>query len=275
MFKVSHVRRYKLLLVVFAATLGVDGLKLIVHHFKLELFGTNPLFSALVTATVFLLGFLLNGVLSDYKESEKLPGDLSTSLEVIALELRAAAIRHPEVDVLTAQRSLTDLVQAILNWLYQRIDTAAMMRALYGSHRAIINAAVRLKPVDAGVSMGLQTRMAAELELGFKVLNRIETIRETSFVPVVYWLAYGGYTLLVAGLVFTKSDKLPEQIFFITVIAFVLLFLLRLIDDLDNPFGLGDPDSAEDVSVEVLQATHRRLQFLEAETEASQLPTAQ
>jgi hypothetical protein len=28
------------------------------------------------------MGFLLNGVLADYKESEKLPGELATGLEV-------------------------------------------------------------------------------------------------------------------------------------------------------------------------------------------------
>jgi len=271
-FPVSHLKRYQLLLLVFAVTLGVDGLKLAVHHYGLELFTINPLFSALVAATVFLLGFLLNGVLSDFKESEKLPGDVSAGLEVLALEVRSAALRHPEVDVLTAQRAMTDLVQAILNWLYQRIDHAAMMRAVQGCHRQITETAIRLKAVDPSVGMSLQTRMMVEFELAFKGLNRIETIRETSFVPLVYWLAYAGAGLLISGLVFSKSASVWESVFFISVISFVLLFLLRLITDLDNPFGHGEEDSAEDVSIEALIGLHRRLQALEAQVEASQLP---
>src|SRR5688572_1927870 len=46
----------------------------------------NPLYTGLVAANVFLLGFLLAGTLADYKESEKLPGDLAASLETIADE---------------------------------------------------------------------------------------------------------------------------------------------------------------------------------------------
>ena len=55
----------------------------------------SPLFSSLVAATVSLLDFLLNGVLSDYKESEKLPGELSTSLFVLAKEIKAISVHTP------------------------------------------------------------------------------------------------------------------------------------------------------------------------------------
>ena len=46
----------------------------------------NPLFSGIVAANVFLMVFLLTGVLGDYKESERLPGELATSIESIAEE---------------------------------------------------------------------------------------------------------------------------------------------------------------------------------------------
>ena len=48
-------------------------LKFIAHQFNWEFISLNPLFSGVVTANIFLLGFLLAGVLTDYKESEKLP----------------------------------------------------------------------------------------------------------------------------------------------------------------------------------------------------------
>ena len=43
------------------------------HVLGLERISVNQLFSAMVASTVFLLGFLLNGVLTDFKESEKIP----------------------------------------------------------------------------------------------------------------------------------------------------------------------------------------------------------
>ena len=43
----------------------------------------NALFSSLVAGTIFLIGFLISGVLSDYKESEKIPSELSASIKTL------------------------------------------------------------------------------------------------------------------------------------------------------------------------------------------------
>ena len=65
--------------------------------------------------------------------------------------------------------------------------------------------------------------------------------------------------LLGAGLMFTVTDALQKSTFFILVIAFLLIFLLRLISDIDNPFGHADATSAEDVSIDLLVDTVVRL----------------
>ena len=89
-----------LLVVVVAITL-----KLAAHWLGWEFISLNPLFSGIVAANVFLMSFLLSGVLTDYKESERLPGELATSLEAVADEAfviysskkaRAAAVNHRE-----------------------------------------------------------------------------------------------------------------------------------------------------------------------------------
>src|SRR5688572_27975591 len=61
-------------------------LKFFAHYMGWEIISLNPLFNSVVAANVFLLGFLLSGTLTDYKESEKLPGDLAASIETIADE---------------------------------------------------------------------------------------------------------------------------------------------------------------------------------------------
>jgi hypothetical protein len=74
------------------ASAGFVLLRALVHRLGLDVLELSPLLSSLVAATVFLLGFLLKGVLSDYKESEKLPGELSTSLFLLAKEIKAIPI---------------------------------------------------------------------------------------------------------------------------------------------------------------------------------------
>ena len=98
-----------------------------------------------------------------------------------------------------------------------------------------------------------------DLAVVLQKINRVQTIRDTTFVPLVYWMADIAAVLLFAGLVMAKSESLVESVFFLAVISFTVILLLRLIGDLDNPFGANDSDSAEDVSIELLRQTISRL----------------
>ena len=83
----KRVKRWRLFILIIRisfASVGFVLLRTLVNLVGLDVLEVSPLLSSLVAATVFLLGFLLNGVLSDYKESEKLPGEISTSLFVLA-----------------------------------------------------------------------------------------------------------------------------------------------------------------------------------------------
>ena len=87
----------------------------------------------------------------------------------------------------------------------------------------------------------------------------MQAIRDTSFAPLVYWMADIAAVLLFAGLVMARAENLPELVFFQAVISFIVILLLRLIDDIDNPFGLSDIRSAENVSIELLEKAVERL----------------
>ena len=262
----SHRRRLRLLVRVLAIVLGLSLLKLLVHQFALEVITVNPLFSALVASTVFLLGFLLNGVLADFKDSEKLPGELASALEALGLEIRGIPAHHVDAQVAVPLVAVADLTHGILAWVRQHLSTHDLMLLYQHAHGRVVDAAVLLRGEST-----LQGRLMSEMAAVLRSVNRIETIRETSFVPLVYWLANAGAALLCGGLVLMKGSSISESVFFLFVIAFLLIFLLNLIRDIDNPFGFSDPSSAEDVSLEVLEAAAGRLQELavEAKVEAS------
>ena len=76
----------KLILYVLPFVAAVIGAKLVVHRLDFEIVPLNAIFSALIGANVFLLGFLISGVLSDFKESEKLPGEIASALLAIVDE---------------------------------------------------------------------------------------------------------------------------------------------------------------------------------------------
>lgn len=76
-------KKWHILIIITPILLATLALKFVFHYFDLEIISLNALFVSMVAATTFLIGFLITGVLSDYKESEKIPGDLASSLEAI------------------------------------------------------------------------------------------------------------------------------------------------------------------------------------------------
>ena len=214
----------------------------------------NPLFSALVASDVFLMGFLLNGVLADYKESEKIPSEIASALVLVAREVQAIPIHHPEANIKEDLDSLVVLGRSILDWLKGKEDTESMLNAYDEAHDHVVLASRWL------AHSSLKGRLMSEMACVLRVLNRVDVIRETDFVKMVYWLAYTATTLLCVGLVLAKTDAIVEACFFLFVIAFLLIFLLHLISDLDNPFGYSDPDSAENICLDVLVSAQAKIE---------------
>jgi hypothetical protein len=201
------------------------------------------------------LGFLLNGVLTDFKESEEISAELAASLQTLNLEIQAIQACHPKVKIAAALAAVTALGQSLLDWLKERITTEQMLVCHTQTHAEVVLASVQIK----GDASTLRGRLMKDLAVVLAKVNWVQAIRDTSFVPLVYWMADIASVLLFAGLVMARAENLPELVFFQAVISFIVILLLRLIDDIDNPFGLSDVNSAENVSIELLEKAVERL----------------
>ena len=250
-----RLRRFRKIRRVACMVALLCGIKIAFHLLGLERIQVNQLFSALVASTVFLLGFLLSGVLTDFKESEKIPSEISTSLETLFLEIKAVTAFNSSANVGHSLVAVVDLGEALIAWLQLRIDQSCLLRVYWLTHGSVVDAATQFL-TDSSTLKG---RFFHELNIVLQRINRIRTIRDTTFVPLVYWMANIASFLLFAGLILAKSSSLPESVFFLGVISFLVLLLIRLIEDIDNPFGWSDVDSAEDVAIEVLVCTVDRL----------------
>ncbi len=252
MRKMTISNRHRLLLRVSAIVAVVVGVKLLVHFLGWEIISINPLFSGIVAANVFLMGFLLNGVLSDFKESERLPGELSACLENLAQEVRGIRMARPEANIGSCLVLLSRLSQDILSWFRKKHPTAKLLEHVN-----------ELTPQFAVMEQWTQATLVARLkqEQGNlrRTLIRIHTIRETSFISSGYLLADITTILLCIGLILAKIDPFYESLFFVGVISYLMIFLLMLIRDLDNPFGYYERYSGEDVSLKPLEDAVSRL----------------
>lgn len=228
--------------IVFAVIL----LKLLFHYLGWEIISINPLFSGIVAADVFLMGFLISGVLTDYKESERLPGELVTCISAITDE---AAIIHETKNEKVGMAALDDLSKlstCILEWFYKREKTEVILDL-------IKNLSVHFSAFEPLTQANFIARLKQEQSNIRRIIIRVHTIRETSFVSLGYFIAKTTTILLICGLVFSRIEPIYESLFFVGVISFLLIFLLFMIHEIDNPFSYYNEDSAEVVSLKPLE----------------------
>jgi predicted membrane chloride channel (bestrophin family) len=251
------MRKYAIMLHAARAVAVVIALKVLAHWLGWEILSQNPLFSGIVAANVFLTGFLLSGVLSDYKESERLPGDVAASLEAIVDEAHALheTKKSPETQAFVNHMLL--LALSIERWFYKKESTRAMLDKLTDLHR-------HFSAMEGLTQATFIARCKQEQSSIRRMLIRIHTIRETSFITSGYLIAYTTTLLLSTGLIMAKIEPFYESLFFVGVITFLLIYMILLIKDLDNPFGHYEGESSEDVSLKPIEDLIKRLKDLTA-----------
>lgn len=227
-------------------------LKLVAHRLGWEFLSVNPLFSGIVAANVFLMGFLLSGVLTDFKESERLPGELAASLDVFADEAACIHARTRSPVALEFLGCVETLGRSIDAWLHKQERSGVLMDRVSELNRFFL----ALEPLT---QPNFIVRLKQEQHALRRMLIRIHTIRETSFISSGYRLAELTTALLAVGLICARIDPFYESLFVVSVIMFLLSYLILLIRDLDNPFGYYEGGSTEDVSLKPLDDSLARM----------------
>ena len=80
---IPNMKKWDITIKIIPILVFIYIIKLLFHNYWLEVVSINALFTSLIAGTIFLIWFLLNGVLSDYKESEKLPWEIASTIETI------------------------------------------------------------------------------------------------------------------------------------------------------------------------------------------------
>jgi hypothetical protein len=229
------------------------GIKTIVHFFNLEFLALSPLFGALISANVFLVGFLISGVLADYKESEKIPGEIACSAETIADECQ---ILQKSKASLAAKQCLVhtaELLTELLAWFYKKAKTNRIMALISGYNEYFLKFERETQP-------NFITRLKQEQNILRKLLVRAHTIRETSFVVAGYAIVEAITFILIIGMVFVNITPYYENVFLISFVSFFLIYMILFLKDLDNPFGYYEKeDVSDEVSLKPIQDAIGRL----------------
>lgn len=228
----------------------------------------NPLYSGLVAATVFLIGFLLAGTLTDYKESERLPGELAGRTETIGDECQILYRAKGTDSARQCLRHLGSLAADLRAWLR---GAGSAERALEGIEQ--LN--VYFLEFEPHTQPNFIVRLKQEQSALRLLVLRINTIKETSFVGAAYLIAQISSFLLIASLLIADIAPLGAELFLLGIITFLLTYMIALVRDLDDPFDYDSKGKAgaAEVSLWPLDYLERRMRK-EYEALAGEAPRA-
>lgn len=222
-------------------------LKFISHKFGWEIMELNALFTSLVAGTIFLIGFLLTGVLSDYKESEKIPSELTSSLKSLfddTYTIHKGKSSSSAYKFLEFQKLFT---ASLMNWFYRKERTKSMLDKISAMNEFFIE-------IDKeGVSAPYITKMKNEQSNIRKMIMRIDTVRDTSFISSAYAIVEAMGFLVAIGLIVMKIEPFYASLFFTLLVTFLIAYMVFLIRDLDNPFDYSEKgESGTEISLKPL-----------------------
>jgi hypothetical protein len=225
---------------------GVVILKLVLHYLGWEVLSLNPLFTSIVAATIFLLGFLITGVLTDYKESEKIPGDMASSLAAISDEAICVQKAKKCNQAKELLGHIYGLTGNIISWFHKKERTTFLLQKISNMNEHFVN----LEPYTQATFL---SRLKQEQSNLRRAVIRSHAIRETRFFLPAYAIAEALAFFLIIGMLILKLEPYWESIFFVVLVSFVVLYMIFLIKDLDNPFDYaGDHEESNEVSLKPL-----------------------
>jgi predicted membrane chloride channel (bestrophin family) len=234
------------------------SIKFIAHSFGVEFLTINNLFSGIIAANVFLMGFLLSGVLSDYKESEKIPGEIAASINNIYSELIYLFDDKKIHDSKECMLYCQGLTKSILEWFNRKERTTIMIAKIRYLNSLFAK-------VESHTQANYIVRIKNEMSNLSRSIIRVDTIRDTNFIASGYQISISVTILMCFGLIFSRIDPLYESMFFVGVISFLMIFLILLIHDLDDPFGYSNKYSAENVSLYPINRILSEIEILNKE----------
>jgi hypothetical protein len=168
----------------------------------------NAIVSGIIGANIFLLGFLMSGVLSDFKESEKIPGEVAAILYTTIDELDAACLRGGDPALHLLRAEWCERASGIRAWLYKSARTATLMLSLQDLYAGFA-------ALEGIVQPNAVTRLKQEDHALRKLVIRVHTIRETDFISSGYLIGVTTSALMIGGLVFAKIEPYYESLFFV------------------------------------------------------------
>ncbi|MBI4895878.1 MAG: hypothetical protein HY831_05285 [Candidatus Aenigmarchaeota archaeon] len=226
-------KKYWLAVKVLIVVIVLVAVKFAMHIYGYEYIELTSLFSAVVGGAIFLIGFILAGTMADYKESEKIPSEISSSLENILQEGIFAKSTKPKFDLESHKKRLLEIVVSFRDDL----KTVGRRKKTIDSVAKLTDSTIEMD--NLGISPNYVSRIKTEQANITKHVLRAFQIKETSFIPAAYAIVEVMSAFMIIGLMLLKLEPFITSLILLSIVVYIFLYMIFFIKDLDDPFEQG------------------------------------
>jgi hypothetical protein len=237
--------KWGLILKALAITAVLLVVRLTIDFAGFDILSVTTLVTAFVGGAIFTIAIILTGTLADFKESERIPGELVTALSAFYADTGLVGSKFAVISADIRVHALALLKAITGNFRNNEWDMAGIHQEIETINRKIYELA------DANVAGPILVKLRTELINVERLSNRISVIKHTSFIAAAYTIAELAAAGVVGILLFVKIDLWYEGVVLFTVITALLISLILLIKDMDDPFEVGKKSYA-DVDLSIL-----------------------
>lgn len=229
--------------------------KFLIHSWGMEFFSINALFSSAIAGAIFIIGFLLAGIIADYKEAEKIPAEMRSSLENIWEEGKFFSRDKKEFDLAKMRERVVAIVRNFLKGLGHEGDHYKLDPCVESVNELSESFAQMEK---FGMPPNYVVRLEGEQAALRRSVLRVYHIQRTQFLPSAHILAESLALGIVFLLLFVKTEGSPESMALFGFISYLFLYIRQLIRTIEKPFRQ-DHKTTDDVSLFLLKEFEKKL----------------
>jgi hypothetical protein len=235
----SFMTKWGLIFKAFGITLSLLMVRLVFDYLNFDILAVTNLITAFIGGAIFTIAIIFAGTLTDYKESEKIPSEIATSIRSFYTDLDLVRVSDKTI-VQRMKENTASLLRSInTNFRNNTWSMEEMDRAV-----DTLNADIS-RLVDLNVPPNFIIKLKTEVTNIDRISHRVKTIAETSFIPAAYAISELAAAGVIILLFFVKLDPFYEGLVLFTVLCMLLTALLLLIRDMDNPFEVGKKTYAD------------------------------
>jgi hypothetical protein len=221
------------------------GIRALLWELGVEGLSPTALSAGIITGGVFVVGLVVAGTLSDYRDAERAPTELASGLYSILREGESMHSVWRTPDLSELRRRLI----AVVTTLRADIDDGRSRTC----QAAIEDLSETFETLDeSDVPANYIVRLRAEQAGLRKSLLRVYGLQREEFLPSAYAMIVAFVSLIIVLLMFTNFDGLAESLVTVGFLSFFFLALLRLLNQISTPFKVGRERTEDDVSLFLL-----------------------